>query len=217
MEHLKKIKNIIQLQEENILNVYLYGSQVYQTNNETSDYDFVVVIKNKLENKNNQEIRNGLYNIHLITEDNFQKNLSEHKIKEIECYFLPEEFKLKETKKFNFKLNLSKLREEISSKSNNSWVKAKKKMDISEEDSYIGLKSLFHAIRIVDFGTQIAKFKTIKDYSSQNKLFFQLKNEFNTHKEWTFFKEKYQKELNSMNTEFRKLAPKEIEKLKTFY
>ena len=208
---LDRVKKIIAIEDKYILNVYQFGSQVYGTNNENSDFDILIVIDNKINDKNNLEIRNGLYNIHLITEDNFKENLKKQKIKEMECIFLPNKFILQEKVKFVFKLNKELLREEISSKSNNSFVKAKKKMILDDEETYIGVKSLYHSLRIVDFGIQIANNSKITNYEYK-KQWNDILIMYHNGSKWNDFKETYQPIFNKLMTDFRLVAPKQIEK-----
>jgi hypothetical protein len=106
-----------------------------------------------------------------------------------------------------FQLSLPLLRKSISSIVNNSWVKAKKKMELKDECSYIGLKSLFHSFRILDFGIQIALMNTIH-YSSANGLWVELKEEFEDNKSWDFYYQKYKSQHNELMTRFRLVAPK---------
>ena len=107
------------------------------------------------------------YNIHVYTPDRFQRDLDWHRMNNLECIFAPEWAKLKEDKKFNFKLDLAKLRHATSHISSNSWVKSKKKILI-EDEYYSGIKSFFHSIRIPMFATQIVRNGTITDFTAAN-------------------------------------------------
>ena len=93
----------------------------------------------------------------------------------------------------------------MSQKANHSFVKAKKKIEV-EKDYYVGWKSLFHSLRILVFGIQIAKEGCISDYSAANDYWHEIR-EANQY-DWSYFKSKYQPEHNRLATEFRKLAPK---------
>ncbi len=56
-----------------------------------------------------------------------------------------------------FKLDKTKLRVAISTIVSNSWVKGKKKLIVQGDyDLNLAIKSTFHSLRILDFGTQIA-------------------------------------------------------------
>lgn len=189
-----------------------YGSRVYGTQSDTSDYDFLCIMPANRKKDSGEEYRNGDLNIHLYNHMHFQDLLNRHKIQAMEGYFLPNHllFNQRIRKEFTFNLDLGTLREEISSKSSNSFVKAKKKID-KEKDYYVGWKSLFHSLRLLDFGTQIARYGVIRDYGSMNHHWKDIKNA--NEYEWAYFKEKYQPIYNALATEFRKVAPKKGEKV----
>lgn len=178
-----------------------FGSQIYGTiHDRISDFDYVIVgAESNVQRVHYISVIDEEY----ITADTFQKMLDDHKIKAIEVYFIGEQ-QLK-SRGFIFDLNLSKLRVEISSVSSNSWVKAKKKIEV-EEDYYCGQKSLFHSLRILMFGIQIAKTGRINDFSCANHYYADIVRPQNT--EWLPLKEKYQPVYNALSTEFKKLAPK---------
>lgn len=112
---------------------------------------------------------------------------------------------LKETKKFDFKLDKSKLRHSLSAKSSNSWVKAKKKLTVEQDyDLNVGRKSLFHSFRIVDFGIQVASNGRIIDYSSCNYLYSEIISLY----EWTDMFDTFKVRYNKLMSEFRKVAEK---------
>ena len=158
----EKIEEIIK--DENILNLYTYGSVVYQTNNEKSDVDFIAIVIVKQEE---QVILDNI-NISFYTIEEFKEKLDSHEISAIECLFLPDDLILKKTVDFEFNLDKHKLHCECSKKASNSFVKAKKK--IKDGHIYIGQKSLFHSIRIIDFAIQIIKHGKINDYASQSQI-----------------------------------------------
>lgn len=106
---------------------------------------------------------------------------------------------------FNLDLDVTKLRHALSEKASHSFVKAKKKID-KEKDYYIGRKSLFHSLRILTFGTQIAEMGAIVDYSAANHHWFDILNE--PYYEWSWFDSKYGPVYNELATRFRKVAPK---------
>lgn len=194
------------LNELGILNVYPYGSRVYGTAGYQSDYDFIIIMKNKSIEKDYMDSRNNK-NITIYQENSFIDLIGRHRIFALECFFLPKEKMLKCDKDFNFKLNLKTLRSSISEKSSQSWVKAKKKFEVEiDRNIYIGKKSLFHSLRIIDFGCQIAEFKTIKNYSSSNYLWNEISS--NPSENWNDYYSKYHDLFNSTMTEFRRLAPK---------
>jgi len=183
-----------------VRSIFVFGSRVYGTSSYDSDWDFIMVANNSV---SCQEIRSGDFNIHIITPDQFQEDLLNHKIQNLECYFAPEWAKLLDTKSWEFKLDLAKLRHSISHVSSNSWVKSKKKLQFGEY--YIGIKSLFHSIRIPMFGLQIAKDGRITDFSCANEIWEDMNKENWT---WAQLDKKYRELQHSVVSEFRKYASK---------
>lgn len=185
-----------------ILGIFSYGSRNYNIHNETSDFDFVILLKSNEELHLQYESKD--LDLHFLSENVYLKLLEEHHIMALECFY-------NKTPIINyvcdFNLNKQVLRHSISQIVNNSWAKAKKKIDLENEDSYIGLKSLNHSFRILDFGIQLAEFNDIInfDYSEKNLLNMYDLNSFNSFNDLkVVFKDKH----NKMMTEFRKLATK---------
>ena len=187
-----------------IFNIIIFGSQIYGTSNPNSDIDIIMIANNSYESS---EIRSGKFNIHIYTPDKFRQDLDWHRINNLECIFAPDWAKLKEDIKFDdFKLNLPRLRHAISHISSNSWVKTKKKLAYNTSDEYYtGIKSLFHSIRIPMFGTQIAKYGRITDFSCANWVWDKLKSS-----KWTWHEldNEFREVHNNVLTEFRKFAIK---------
>lgn len=198
------------LNYEDLLSVFPYGSRVYGTANENSDYDFIVVSRDGSA-KNDFAVTQENLSCHFYDETSFQEQLSKHKISALECFFLPPGKLELNKKNFIFKLNLETLRSSISEKASHSWVKSKKKFEVEKDkDVYIAKKSLFHSFRIIDFGTQIASQGKIVNYSSCNDLWEDIYTD--PSEQWDTYKEKYQELFNARMTEFRKFAPKKTEK-----
>lgn len=105
-----------------------------------------------------------------------------------------------------FILDKAALRVEVSSKTSNSWVKCKKKLE-AENDYVTGIKSLFHSFRMPIFGIQIAKYGKIVDYSEANSMWFEdFKPMLSERPSWNTIKDIYQQRHNQLMTEFRKVA-----------
>jgi predicted nucleotidyltransferase len=199
------------LHPSRVFNGYIFGSQVYGTQNKDSDWDIIMVANNSVEST---EMRKGLYNIHVYTPDKFEADLNWHRINNLECIYAPDWAKLKETIKFDFKLDSAKLRHATSHISSNSWVKCKKKILVAD-DYYSGVKSLFHAIRIPMFATQIMQHGKITDFSCANwiwdKITFQDKPHYLRNKSkwsWEELDGEFRSVHNETLSEFRKVTPK---------
>lgn len=185
-----------------VVNIYLYGSKVYGCNPDGDD-DYIVVVKGQ---NINEQFISDTCDVSFYSEDVFQEMINKHDITALECLFLTKDKVIKEDRRFEFKLDLDKLRRGIAAKASNSFVKCKKKLAIGKErEIYIGRKSLFHALRMPMFGIQIAKYGKIVDYGEANHFWDDIVK--NGYDEWEPYKEKYQPISNSIMTEFRKLAP----------
>jgi predicted nucleotidyltransferase len=199
---LDSIIKISGIHPSRVFNVYLFGSRVYGTSDLNSDWDVIMIANNHAEST---EIRRGIFNIHVYTPDKFRKDLDWHRINNLECIYAPDWAKLKEAIKFDdFKIHKNKLRHAISHISSNSWVKCRKKMEV-ENEYYIGIKSLFHSIRIPMFATQIVEFGKIRDFECANFVWDKLKK---NHLTWGELDREFRPLLNSTMTQFRKLVPK---------
>jgi hypothetical protein len=128
--------------------------------------------------------------------------LNNNEVDAIETYFLPNNFIVKETKKFTTVIVKEKIRENFSKVASNSYVKCKKKLEV--ENSYspkVAKKSLWHSLRIIDFGIQIISCGKIEDYSSMNNLHSEIIG--SEHTDWNYFRGKYKPFYNSLKTKFR--------------
>jgi hypothetical protein len=194
------------LTPDNVLNIYQFGSLVYRSHNENSDQDFIFIVKEFFESPD--------VNLHVYTVEQFQLLLDRHDIQALECIHAPSQFILKEKQKFSYELNKAKLRVAISTVTSNSWIKGKKKLTVAADyDLNLAIKSIFHSLRILDFGIQIANTGTIQDYSSMNWLLLELRKlseQYKREELWCKIEEKYKKLYNSKSSEFKMLAPKDL-------
>ena len=191
---LEKFKN-----NTDILNIYEYGSRIYGTASEKSDYDFVVIVKDEVYTTDHCSEENYEFNIY--SKSQWIKMAEENDVTFCECFFLPN--KIKEEFVPDFTIDIPKLRASFSSVASNSWVKCKKKLTVEKDFApYIGKKSLWHSFRILMFGIQILSKGKIYDYSEANSMYDEIvKNENNN---WQYYKEKYQALYNQYKSEFRK-------------
>lgn len=201
------LKSKYNIEANNIVGVYPFGSLLYETTNEKSDLDFVVIVDME---ENYIQYESEDLDIHIMSTECYKNKLNEHDIMALECYYNEEPIL-----KYNidFELDKIKLRKRISAIVNNSWVKAKKKLNIETEDDYIGLKSLFHSFRILSYGIDMAKenkinFLKVGDTTTKI-LWNDIMEQYNSGMRWNEFHRIYKIQHNSMMSEFRKLAPKE--------
>jgi hypothetical protein len=195
---------MINLDDDNILNVYQFGSRVYGSDSINSDFDYIYVLKEYVESND--------INIHHYTTQQFQALLDKHDIQMLECFFLSDKYKHKEKVKFHFNLDKGKLRTAISTISSTSWVKGKKKLIVmGDYDKWLAIKSVFHSLRILDFGIQIAQHSKIINYSSMNYVLVDLINlskEFDKVDLWEKIESKYKKVYLEKGSIFKAACPK---------
>lgn len=196
---------MIDTQDSNITHIFRYGSKVYGTNHEQSDDDYVIIVKNK---------QNIDINITEFTIDEFIQGVINCNIACLESYFLipsSENILKCEFELEKIHIDKEKLRRSISAIASNAWAKCKKKLIVEKDyDEYIALKSLFHSLRILDYGIQIAKYNTIVDYSSMNPIYyeiFDLAESYERDVLWMKINEKYKHLRNSKHSEFKILCP----------
>jgi len=198
---------------EKVINVYTYGSHNYGTDNIFSDTDYIIVYKQDIDESDTLSCKSGnaVLDATLISPEHFQKMLDNQDIRAIECMYIQDDFKY-ETMKFDYKIDLQKLRTSISTSSSNSWVKAKKKLN--QGDNLIGHKSLLHSLRILDFGIQLGMYRQLSDMKiSQSKTlcsltFKRLFEDIKEYETWENINNEYKLTYNSLRTEFKKFAPK---------
>jgi hypothetical protein len=186
----------------NALNIYEYGSIIYGTYIEgKSDYDYIVIVPDDYDTDKQIEYNNCHYNIFHLS--NWLIKLEHHDVDAIETLFLPEQHIIKEEIKFEIVIDPIKLRESFSCMASHSWVKCKKKLilDSIDYNPYIAKKSLWHSLRIIDFGTQIYHTGRINNYSSMNQFYDEIIN--NSINDWDYYQLKYKPIYNKMKTEFR--------------
>jgi len=195
-----------QLPKDSYYALYPFGSRVYGTARSDSDWDYVA-IKDQVRLG---EMNKGLINIRYLTPNHFQRLLDEHHIMALECYHLPsDKVLIQPDVPWKFKLDKARLRHSLSEKSSHSWVKAKKKFVSPydrEKELERGKKSLWHSIRIISFGIQIATSRSIFRYSEVNHLFKEIMDDLS--EDWQHYEEKWKPVRNSMLTNFREVAPK---------
>lgn len=198
----------------NILSLFAYGSRVYGTADEDSDRDYICVIdKETDEVKNQSQLNFEDGDITFYMEEYFKELLKNHEISAIECVFeklmVYNPQKQAEYKEyFKSVYNPQKLRESLSKKASNSWVKGKKKIVVEKDYNWrVAIKSIFHAIRILNYGWQIAVTGgNIFAFGMVNEVYFRLK-QIPEGTDYSVLKKEFQPIYNRYHSEFVKVAP----------
>jgi len=171
-----------------VKNIFLYGSRVYGTANETSDWDIIMIASHMLAHEEKKITVNGvLLNIHIFTPDYFKEELNLHHPRALECLFAPEWIILLNKVPLTQEISVKRLVMDTLNESRNRWKRAKR--DILDYNFYSGQKSLFHSIRVLIFAIQVAEQGKIVDYSAANYLYAQIVGIDEI--DWDFYKEKF--------------------------
>jgi len=184
----EEICESLNLNINDILNIYPYGSHVYGSNTEFSDYDYIIVHKRSLLpsgafkdnaiSSENREIQGTCY-----SRGGFIDAINNYQMSALECIFLPEEMIVKKT--FNFKMNKYNEKEmckKVISLASASWHNAI--LSYKDENFDYVSKNIYHALRILDFGKQIKDNGSIIEYSSLNSLKHRIYDEDCNPKHW---------------------------------
>jgi hypothetical protein len=194
------------IDNNNITHIYRYGSQVYGTNHANSDDDYVFITKEKINIPDD--------NISTFTLDEFVEGVAKCNIACLESYFqnrtsgniLKHDFYLPD-----IEIDQEVLRRSISAIASNAWAKCKKKLTVEKDyNEYVALKSLFHSLRILDYGIQIATFGYIHAYDSMNFLYydlFQMSKLYKKAELWQKIDEKYKPLRNQKHSKFKLMCP----------
>jgi hypothetical protein len=190
---------------EKSLNIYHYGSFVYGTFvQDISDYDYVIIVPDECDVYDLEQFECEKCQYNVYTVETWRRMLREHDVCAVETYFLPAKYIVKENIKFDFVVNKEKLRESFSKTASNSYVKCKKKLEIIEDfNPKTAKKSIWHSLRILNFGIQILTSGRILNYSAMNYLYDEIIN--NPSQNWEDYKIKYKPIYNALKTEFRKV------------
>lgn len=202
MQTYERLLGVLRKRDDQVLAIYPYGSHVYGTNVEGSDEDFITVLKYMPERHQIIERENLSFVIHDQT--SLQRGIWAHEPYALETYFLPKERHIKHIP-WDFRYNAHALREAFSQKASHAFVKAKKKIDV-ERDFKRGKKSLFHSLRILNFGIQIATKGKIVDYQAANDHWWEIWT--NPSDKWEDYIKVYRPIYNGLCTDFRKVCPK---------
>ena len=202
---------------QHIILEFDYGSTVYGTLTENSDKDIVCIVDDSVDLS---DAYNNIWEYHdgqtpetdyqFIRESQWKEMVRNHHIVWIEARDLTPEHIIKGNPlgyEQYFILDKWQLRQVISAIANNAWAKAHKKMTVEKDyDLYRGQKSLFHALRVMVFGTQIGQSGHITDYTAANHYWDEIYSMGECG--WDKYKDKWKPILNAVRSEMVAVLPK---------
>lgn len=160
--------------DEDVLAIYPYGSRVYGTASETSDYDYIIVTKGAF-------LKSGAFRQNAISSEDkkiqgvlysragFIDAINNYEIGALECLSLDPFMTVMARWPFKVqKWNEKEMVDKIIQKASASW-------HIASEQSKGGWKAsakkgIFHALRILMFGIQLKENQKIVNFAEANEL-----------------------------------------------
>lgn len=161
----------IQLEIADIFDVYVYGSRIYGTNREDSDWDLMVILQDESEflpgGVTDKYFEVGIFDLTVMKLQTLVAQIEAHNMQRLELIWSPVSGLMARDLKQFFHLDLKLLRTAVSTISNKCMGYAKI-LWLKEEDVAKSKKNIFHSIRYCLFGTQIAVHGRIINYSVAN-------------------------------------------------
>ena len=181
-----------------MLHVVPFGSFVYGTNTPKSDRDLVLIT--------DEAVDLNVYgdaDIQIYEPAAYHRHLANHEPWAIELFFTSSTLR----NDFIFQLDLVKLRHAFSAVTSNAYVKCKKKLTVETDTKsfYIGRKSLWHTLRILQFGIQLAQSGAIYNFACANQHYAGI---VATQKMWPELRTEYTPLYKSLCSTFKQLAPR---------
>jgi hypothetical protein len=178
--------------------LFPFGSRVYGTARADSDYDYLAVVPEGRRASTGEEFRHGTANVTLFTRGDWAEQLAAHKIHCLEAYYLPDGVC---RAAFPFRLDRHLLYAALFDKASRSWARARNKME-AEGQPLLAWKGVFHALRILHFGIQIATTGGIIDYGGANPWWREILTTART--DWAWHEERFGPEWTRLSDEFRR-------------
>lgn len=186
--------------DPDIHSVFRSGSHVYGTASSTSDEDFVVLLHDS--NTRPDLLFRPQVNVNVHSIFSFQTSLNKHSIFALECFFLPQEHRLKESSpKLQCTLNAKTIFESANKRALSDF---KKSARCFEHEPFASKKKLFHAIRVLMFARQLIRHHTIVDYAEANSIWYELCKE--TDQQWSTYPLKYEPLFEQLLYEIKQMS-----------
>lgn len=189
----------------NLVKLRPFGSWVYGSNSEDSDRDYIAVVENYPEYGSKYVSKH--LDIDFFTVSEWEMMINNYDVRAMEVCFA-ENNPIEITDRALFRKSFSTI-------FNGSWVKGKKKLTTSDYEPYLAIKSVFHSLRILDFGLQILRDREIGDFSSMNYVLDDLKKmakQYHRAELWEKIEDKYLKVFKDKKLLYNELAPKVTKK-----
>lgn len=157
-----------------ILNIYPYGSQIYGTADEYSDHDYIIVYKKSILpsgafKDNAKSSKDRMIQGTCYSKGGFLDAINTYQMPALESIFLPEDKVIMKT--FDFKITKFDRKEfckKVITLASASWHNAS--LSFKDDNIEYTKKNIYHTLRILDFGIQILEHNKIINYDSMNDM-----------------------------------------------
>ena len=162
---LQQIIRTFELQDKNVLNVYIVGSHLWETCHKGSDWDLIVVVE-KLASPKPLNAHKGNFEAFIISKEDYTQLIREHSMQVLVTLWMPRELVLREklTSRLLFSFDKATLLKSLDHSRERDLRIAEK--HFRKADSKKANKVLLHCIRYLVLGTQVKKTGSIEDYTA---------------------------------------------------
>lgn len=157
--NLNVISKTFNLSKNDIVNVFILGSRLWGSVTANNDYDITVIIKG---NNHKKCLHAHNLNAKVMTYDEYENSIEEHKFLDLVTLFLPSQNILIQKRRAPATVNNKILSEVIISDSKQDWNRVLKLLQRGELAH--AKKILTHTIRMCILGLQLINTGTITDF-----------------------------------------------------
>jgi predicted nucleotidyltransferase len=187
----QKVYHDLELDDDHVLNMYVYGSHIYGYATPMSDFDIIIVtdypddpytkITNMKTPKHDFTLHkdpDGEYDVVMYNLENYKKLLQINVFYIVECLFVPDRFKIKNTMDLReyyleHAFNPRRLLASLYFENRISNTIAKYNMESNRKKA---LRNYFHMFRYCVFGYQLLTTRSISDFKSGNIYYEKIMN-----------------------------------------
>jgi predicted nucleotidyltransferase len=176
------------VKEDQILNIYLWGSRFWGTHTEASDWDFVTIVKNYVQPKKDSTVIGSIVDVSVYDVRYFANLITEHVPWALQLIWWPDYATLQKKLDLKFRCYRLRLRHAllINSQVNGQQLKS---MYLSN-DVMPAVKRAYHVLQMVELMKQIAIYGKIVDYFAATEYLQRFKE---VSGDWTTFHEYWKK------------------------